>query len=201
MTKPIIAVDFDDVVADFNRPFATFHNRHFNTDITYEAITQFDLCAIYQIDHGTFVERAMRFCHEHHDEINLIPGAAETLRQLQARFELHIVTSRSSSLKKITESWLEQHLPGLFTDTHFVNQHHHQNEPKSIRCREIDAQLLIDDAWHHIADAVAANLKAILVNRPWNQTPLPRQAVRVSDWNEVSTLTNSLLPPSTQLAG
>lgn len=185
MTKPIIAVDFDDVVADFNRPFATFHNQHFNTAITYEDITQFNLCAVYQIDHDTFVERAMRFCHEHHDTIPVIGGTAETLRQLQDHFELHIVTSRSRSLKAITEQWLERHLPGLFSDAHFVNQHSHQNEPKSIRCREIDAQLLIDDAWHHVADAAAADLPAILFDRPWNQTPVPAGVVRTHDWEAV----------------
>ena len=186
MQKSIIAVDFDDVVADFNRPFAEFHNGHFGSNITYDDVTDFNMCLIYQIDRSTFVERAMHFCHEYHNTMSLIPGAQEALVQLQDRFELHIVTSRWNSLETITRQWLNQNLPGMFTDVHFVNQNDSQERPKSTLCHEIGAKLLIDDAWHHIADAAQNNLGAILMNRPWNQAELPANAVRVYNWEDTT---------------
>ncbi|MCA9362366.1 hypothetical protein KC906_03240 [Candidatus Kaiserbacteria bacterium] len=63
----------------------------------------------------------------------------------------------------------------------------HQNERKSVMCHEIGARLLIDDAWHHVADAAAAGLPAILLDRPWNQEPVPPGAIRTHNWPDTVT--------------
>ncbi len=195
MKKPVIAVDFDDVIADFNRAFLAHHNEQFGSNVSYDNIVQFDLGEIYKIDRDTFVKRAKTFCHASHDEIEPIAGAKEALQKLSGKYELHVVTSRWDSLAAITEGWIERHFPNVFSGIHFVNKDtDEQHNSKSNTCHEIGALALIDDALHHVIDAVENDLKAVLLDRPWNQEILPDGAVRVYDWAEVVAWVENNVP-------
>lgn len=103
MKKPVIAIDFDDVVGDFNNAFANFHNKNFGTKIKYQDIIIFDMWTVYGVDLKTILQRIELFCHNHHETIIPIEGAEDAIYSLNEKYELHIVTSRCESLKEITE--------------------------------------------------------------------------------------------------
>jgi uncharacterized protein len=188
MNKPILAVDFDDIVADFNRAFLAHHNEKYASTVSYNDITTFDLGVVYQIDRETFVERAEYFCHTEHDSIAPIDGAVDSLLHLRKTHDLHIVTSRWSSLEHITSQWLDTWLPNVFSAVHFVNQQHEQNNNKYETCHRVGATILIDDALHHIYDVAQQGITCVLLDRPWNQGELPPGSTRAFTWLEAVRL-------------
>ena len=99
------------------------------------------------------------------------------MQRLQAQHELHVVTSRQVAIRDETLRWLERHFAGVFTAVHFGN-HWAQSgaaRPKSHICREIGADLLVDDNPEYARDCAEHDIQVLLYNwrleYPWSQRP------------------------------
>ena len=186
----VIAVDFDDVVSNFNVSFSAFHNREFGTKVKFSDIHNYQLGLVYGVDETVIMKRIMHFCHHYHDELRLIDGVKEGLISLNEQFDLQIVTSRKDTLRVITENWISQYLPHVFSAVHFTGSFGDQEithtNSKSTVCKEIGAVVLIEDALHHALEASDNDVPTILVDNPWNQGGLPDQVTRVRDWSEIT---------------
>lgn len=191
MNKTVIAVDFDDVVGDFNRAFLQYHNQVYGTAVRYEDITDFSACNIFGAKEQDFFERLRAFCNEQHESVQPVAGAVAALQRLHKRYALHVVTSRcESSMRHATEHWLNRWVPDVFSDVHYTNgpvsvKHEAQHKLKSSVCHAIGAAVLIDDALHHAEDAAKANIPVLLPDRPWNQGALPTGVSRLHSWESV----------------
>jgi 5'(3')-deoxyribonucleotidase len=191
MAKPVLAVDFDDVVAGFNRAFVLWHNEHYGTTITYDGIYTYDMAVLYGTDNPTIHKRVMEFCHHYHDTIEPIEGAIENLRLLKRRYHLEIVTSRCESIALITNSWKMRHAKKIFQAAHFTNgfasKFPERKRSKLTVCEEINAVALIDDAVGHANEVAAgAGIAVFLPNRPWNQEEIWDGVIRVDSWEEIT---------------
>ena len=191
MTKPVLAVDFDDVVAGFNAAFVLWHNEHHDTDITYDGIFTYDMAKLYGTDDPTIHRRVMRFCHEYHDRIEPVEGALESLSKLQEVYRLEIVTSRCESIAPITLEWNATRAPELFSRAHFTNgfatKFPERRRSKLDVCKAIGAVALIDDAISHANEVSAeGSIRVLLPDRPWNRHGLALGAERVFSWNEIT---------------
>lgn len=196
MSKPIIAVDFDDIVASFNYSFANWHNRTYGTSVKYEDITDYIMYNIYRLDRRTLLHRIHIFCHHHHQEIVPLPYVYEEFSILREYFELHIVTSRCESLSQITSEWLNTHLGDIFVIAHFTNgfgtKYPNNRRLKSTVCQDIGAIALIDDALMHAEEVtVNCSIPVLMPSRPWNQEKTPPGVIRMNDLCEITDwLTN-----------
>lgn len=191
MTKPVIAVDFDDVVAGFHDAFLLYHNNHFGTDITYEGITSYDMSHTYGTDMDTILNRISDFYHNHHHTVSPLPDAIENLRMLKERYQLEIVTSRCEAISDITTQWNRQHAPDIFSNAHYANgfgtKFPERKRSKLEICREINAIALIDDALSHVnLVATESDIRVFLPNRPWNQDVAHTNVTRVTSWGEIT---------------
>jgi uncharacterized protein len=191
MTKPVIAIDFDDVVFNFNGHFIPWHNEHHGSDVTYEGTYTFSMTDVYGVDADTLLERVRTFAHTQHHTVLPIPGAVSALKRLMTQYELHIVTSRSETLHDTTSEWLAHHVPGVFHHLHFTNGFgglsHHEKRSKSDVCTDINARVHIDDAYMHAEEvAINAGIPTILPDRPWNRNDmLHPNVVRLHSWPEI----------------
>lgn len=189
--KKTIAVDFDDVVLDFNRGFLTSHNQRYGTNLTYDQLINYDNWeTVYGCDKDTMTERAREFYHSpEHGLTAPIAGAIEAIADLAQSYSLEIVTSRPDTVRSVTLEWLDRHCPGHFSNFHFTNIYAGANgakqRSKAEVCREIGALALIDDALRHAKDVAAAGITAILPDRPWNQSETPSGVHRMHSWNEI----------------
>jgi 5'(3')-deoxyribonucleotidase len=191
MAKPVIAIDFDDVVFNFNGHFIPWHNERHGSNVEYEGVCSFTLTDVYGVDADTMLERVRHFTHTMHHTVHPIPGALAALKRLSLHFEPHLLTSRSESTSDITLDWLHRHIPGVFVSHHFTNEFgglsHHEVRKKHEVCDEIGAILHIDDASKH-ANSVAehADIPTILPDRPWNRNDvLHPNVVRLHSWPEI----------------
>ncbi len=191
MKKPVLAVDFDDVVAGFNAAFVQYNNEYFGTNIPYEGIYTYDMPLLYGVDSDTLHRRVMEFCHEHHDRIEPIEGALESLAELKRRYRLEIVTSRCESIMAVTLGWNQVHAFRLFSAAHFTNgfatKFPERRRTKLEVCRKIGAVAHIDDAVSHANEVADAGIPVFLPTRPWNKgAELSVGVVRVTDWDEIA---------------
>ncbi|MBP6975175.1 MAG: hypothetical protein KBB54_04575 [Candidatus Pacebacteria bacterium] len=192
MTKPVLAVDFDDVVAGFNQAFIRYHNAYFGTTVQYEDIVSYDMALTYGTNTETIGARVVDFYHNHHDLIEPLYDAIENLEVLRQRYRLEVVTNRCESLAPITLGWKMRHIPKIFSGAHYANgfesKFPERKRSKLEICEEIGAVAFVDDAINH-ANLVATGLgiNVFLPNRPWNQTEEVCLGVtRVDSWKEIT---------------
>lgn len=190
MRKPVIAVDFDDVVGGFNAAFLAFHNSNYGSNIMFDQISDYALYNVYQVSRETIHSRIMHFLTNHHDDIGIIEGAEAGLQTLKSRYDLQIVTSRVGELRPVTEKWLSERLPGVFSDIHFTSSFDKiltNGNSKSKVCHQIGAGLILEDHTEHVIDANQNGIKTILFDKPWNQNVLPPDVSRVSSWPDATS--------------
>jgi uncharacterized HAD superfamily protein len=190
MPKPILAVDFDDVLAGFQLAFMHYHNEQYGTTVTYEGITSYWTHEVYETTPEVIGARIMDFCAGHHDTVMPIEGALESLRALSQKYNPVVVTSRCESLRPVTYLWKERRSFDMFANAHFTNNFETKfpelRRSKSSVCKEIGAVALIDDAASH-ANEVAweLNIPVFLPDRPWNRTELHPNVTRVAGWDDI----------------
>lgn len=185
--KPVIAVDFDDVIAEFGKTFIWFHNRYYGTALTFEDAVEYDLTITFGTDRHSMVRRVSTFVHEYHNLIPPLTDVHHSLRRLAADFELHLVTNRQESTRAITHRWLSHHGLDHFAALHFTNAFgtiEHIKRTKLEVCQEIGATLLIDDAPENARAVSAGSIPVLLMMRPWNMSVSGEYITPVSDWTE-----------------
>lgn len=186
----IIALDFDDVVVDFNAQFCAYHNQRFGTRITYDDITTFDMQFVYGCEDKDIVRRVLEFYDsEHHERVLPMESALEYIELLSRRYTLDVVTSRPESSRTNTLALLHRHFPRTFRAVHFTNGFGAGEieipKTKAQLCKEIGAGLIVEDAPRHVKELCAAGIRVIMPDRPWNRTHTPEGAVRLSSWKEI----------------
>lgn len=191
MNQKTIAVDFDDVLLDFNRGFLESHNRLYGTKLTFDQLINYDHWeVVYGCDPDTMTERAKRFYHSpEHQLVAPVSGSLEGIAELAKDYSLQIVTSRPETVRAATMGWLDRHFPGHFSDFHFTNIYAGEagakQRTKAEVCRSIDAAVLIDDALRHARDVAACGITALLPDRPWNQGEAHPNLYRMNSWGDI----------------
>ncbi len=193
MSKPVIAVDIDEVLAQHNVELVKYHNEQYGSTHTVEHYVSDHWSEIWGVDREEASKRAVAF-HESgaHGRLTPVEGAFECLQQLSEHFELHIVTARRRLIINSTHEWVEKHYPGIFRGIRFVHVWEDVDPPtKAEVCKDIDAVLLIDDSVSHCALATKSGIDALLFgDYAWNRAlpdDFPSSIKRALSWPEVVT--------------
>lgn len=192
MSKPVIAVDVDEVLAHHNVELVKYHNQVYGSKHTLEHYVSDHWSEIWNVEKEESRKRAIAF-HETgiHGRLQPINGAYESLKELSESFEFHVVTARRRLIIESTNEWINTHYPGIFKSINFVHIWEDANPPtKAEVCRELGALLLIDDSVGHCALATESGIDAILFgDYPWNNklpTDFPKEVKRAANWEQVS---------------
>lgn len=191
-TKPVLAVDFDDILFDFNETFRNYHNTRYGTAYAFEDLKTYEIEKILGCDIPEKNRRILEFYHSReHVEGIVIPGALDSLELLSAWYSLHIVSARPDTVSEATHVWLEVNRSlQLFEKLHFTG-HYHANA-KSLKrlskadiCLELGAKVFIEDALHNAASVAQVGIPVLLYDKPWNQGELHPNITRVHSWSEI----------------
>lgn len=193
MPKPIIAIDIDDVLADYAAGFVAFSNSQWGTHLTVDDYDE-HWGDVWKVDTEEVRRRAAAI-HDGGMVQSLIhkSEAVPILEVLSKRFELVIVTSRRIQNKEDTLAWLRQHYPMISPDTVTFSGFFDTIREDSIHqtkgdiISSIGATYMIDDQPKHCLAAAEKGVEALLFgDYRWNRaTDLPRNVHRVADWTRV----------------
>ncbi|KAJ3096450.1 hypothetical protein HDU97_005887 [Phlyctochytrium planicorne] len=209
MSKPVLAVDLDEVLSGTIQALVNFHNEHFNTTLEVKDFFSYNYEQVWGGTPAEAVDKIRLFYASDHfsDRMQPVPGAIAALTALKQYYSLVVVTSRQEVVHEATHSFITTHYPGLIDDIHFANHYltpeektRMKSKKKSEVCAEIGAKILIDDALTHAMECAEKGIKVFLFDHEgaymWNKLPegtnLPSNVERVHDWTDI---VKALIPP------
>lgn len=184
MTKPVLLLDMDGVIADFHGTLLDAYNLKHQKDIKLEQCTHFEFSICLGKD-----------IHDDMEKIYNAPGFFAGIRafedaklivpQLLDLADVEICSAPTKIKDKVTGekklnahcafekiNWIHEKFPALSKDiTLAINKFRYK------------ADILVDDALHNQARWCKAHPQGLglLINQPWNQTQrLPRNCVRTN---------------------
>ena len=188
-TKPVLAVDVDDVLTPFAINFLKRFNEQHNTNHKHEDLKSYSFIKdLYGTEDNDDVEPYItEFIHWAANNGAVIDEAAvQALRKLEDHYEIVVITSRHPDVYETTKSWLQKQLPSLFKEVHFIRARGTKTSKPQI-CQEIGAKILVDDHPDHLKDCARYGVQGLMFGDYfWNRdAELPTNVSRVKDWNEV----------------
>jgi 5'(3')-deoxyribonucleotidase len=193
MTKPIIAIDVDEVLADYASEFVVVSNRLWGTDLKREDYHE-NWPQLWGLEMGDVVARSQVMLEDRmHERLKHDDQAIPVLKALSERFTLKILTARNVSTKEMTLEWLQRHYP-MFApeDVNFAGIWDNPTDDaphmtKGDIAKQLGVNYIIDDQVKHCVAAAERGIQAVLFGEyPWNQAEaLPVGVTRVKNWAAV----------------
>lgn len=186
--KKVVAIDFDDVVVATAPLIIQDYNKRFGTKLTLGDLYVHDLERWDVPDDSIGIQRVDEFLKtKAFQDVIPLDDAITTLHEISQRHELHVVTGRPDHLEQATRRTMETYFPGMFHSLELTNFLRHNARSKADICRELGADVFIDDHIHH-AQAVAKEGIDVLLfgDYPWNQSDaLPQNVRRALSWRAI----------------
>ncbi len=183
----IIAVDCDDVLLNTIEASLVEYEKRYGIKIPP------DMC--YSKDPSVWgvedYSEALRRQYEIFSEVDFppIPSSQEVLGRLSKDHDLWVLTGRHEDMAETTQASIDKYFPNIFTGVRFTGFLKDTNITKGSVCREIGAQVMIDDLPAHIDSVIDEGglRKAIIFgDYPWNKDQkLGSMAVQCLDWLSV----------------
>jgi 5'(3')-deoxyribonucleotidase len=166
-----IAIDMDEVIADFLTKYVSAYNAEFQGAITKEQLMGLHLSEIVDEAHRPRLQEFMRD-ETFFSDLPVMPGSQEVIRELMNQYEIFITTAAMEVPASFAAKyeWLGKHFP-FIPHTHIVFC-----GDKSI----LHADFLIDDTARHFKRFRG---EGILFTAPHNIHVTGYR--RVKDWQEV----------------
>jgi len=185
--------DLDDVILNFMESFRVFHNENYGTSHELEDYTDFHLENIIDNCTGEEMRNRIDIFYNSHEHKNAEPihGALEVLKKLSEKYELIIITAKPEELREQTISWLDTHLPNIFSEVVFTNhfQGAGQKRSKGDVCLELGIEAFVDDAIHNAENVASAGVPVLLLDAPWNRKFEETEYIkRVHNWEEIEQI-------------
>ena len=190
ITRRKIAIDMDDVLADFHTGFMNYNNLIYGTSLRREDFTTYQFNELW----GGTVEEAIQRVNDFHRsvyfrEILPLSDSIDSVGTLSKGNELVIITSRPTFTREETARWLDLFFKEKFSGIFYSSNHYSgtTGKSKSEFCKELGLSVLIDDSLDYVKQCPPLGISGILFgDYPWNQNGnLPSGIVRVKNWKEV----------------
>lgn len=191
MKRLIIAIDCDDVLVPSTKQIVSIYNEQFGTSVSLEGAHASKNPA-WRADRELIAERIYDI--QMTDEYGGAPpfnDAISACRRLAQKHELHLVTARPERIMPVTLKMLDQYFENIFTEVRHVGM----DGDKGEICRNLQADLLIDDSYKHLVAANECQIPNLLWfgDYPW-QTEVAGDLpiVRCKDWADVEKEINRI---------
>lgn len=193
-TKPLVAIDIDDVLAHHAKAMVAYSNSVYGTNLTIDDYSE-HWSNMWKIDHAQTKIRADKY-HQTDDMLHYEHNqdADAVLRALSKTHRLIIVTARRNDVIGITEQWVNKHFDGIFEAIHHAGiwdssiTDESYTATKADLCASLGVNYLVDDQSKHCNAAAQAGIQAIMFgDYPWNKhDELHPNVVRCHDWAAVA---------------
>lgn len=182
-----IAIDLDEILADFMSALILFHNDVYNTKLKK---SDFFSYKFWEVWGGTEKEAIQKIYDFHktsyfHD-IKPITGSVDAVNELKKGNDLFVITSRQDDVTRETKQWIKEYFDGIFSQIQFANHYSQNGTPrkKSDFCNDLKIDVLIEDSPDYARECFKAGRKIILFKYPWNVNTKIEGIYLVNNWGE-----------------
>jgi uncharacterized HAD superfamily protein len=187
----IIAIDIDEVLADSITNWRNYAKNVYCIEVSDEELGKIPYLSFLGNSNEEISERIRVFNNsEHFYKTKPVEGAQDAVDLLSKDHTLKIVTSRPFGIKEQTIEWIEKYFPGKFSEIHFNNETKAKSyslgdgRHKGEMLEELGTDVFIDDYIEYV-NGCPKHIKAILLDKPWNQGKLDSNVTRVNNWPEI----------------
>jgi uncharacterized HAD superfamily protein len=178
MLKRKLGIDIDGTVT-CPTTFIPYLNRGFNLNLTLKDLTEYNLAAVL----GTSDEAFYKWMKEHesviYENAPLVAHVMPILTNWHNKHELIYISARPQEYFDITNDWFSKN--GV--PFHYIELIGKHDKLEAVKHHNID--VFFEDKHDNACDiSEECKIPVILFNTPYNQNPVPRNVVRVNDWNE-----------------
>lgn len=198
-SKPVVALDLDEVLGAFLPALIRFHNDKYGTEYKLDDFFSYRFCDVWGGTNEETLDKIFEFFKTDYflKDLKPIPGAHDVLQEFKDKFDFVVVTSRQHEITEETRHWLDQHFHGIISRAEFGNHwakdapdpedDHHSKRSKKEMCQEVGAILLIDDNMSYCKEvSQELGIPAVLFgDYGWNQGDVPSKVTRLPDWQAV----------------
>lgn len=172
MKKKRIAIDMDEVMADALKKLIYLYEAEYQLPVDRDKLEGHYLEEIVHPDTRSAIRRYL-FAEDFFEDLDVIPGSQEVVRELAKHYEIFIVTAAMEFPNSLGPKyrWLQKHFP-IIPWSHFVFC-----GDKSI----IQADFLIDD---HTKNLLNFRGEPLLFSSPHNANET--RFTRLNNWQEVA---------------
>ncbi|MEO5691180.1 MAG: hypothetical protein ABIQ64_03265 [Candidatus Saccharimonadales bacterium] len=194
MTRPLIAIDIDDTLADSTELIRLNVNNRYNVSISKEAYrSEGEYWGYYErvwAEHGIADLTLENFFDDEMVseimEVPLLPSALFAIKVLHKTFDIVLITSRRKERAAQTKKWVETSFGGITIDVHFSEAHKDESKmTKGQICTALGARYLIDDNVGHCESAINEGVTPLLFGEYGWQGSAPDTLFRCRDWPSV----------------
>lgn len=182
--RPLLAIDFDDVIFDCDGVLREILKREFRFEATYLEFIK---------TNQHMQKDVFRFLYgDYHKNCAVISGARDAISRLSIFYRMVVITGRSEVVRPQTEKWLESNFTTIFSKVYFTNSflsESNQKKREKVKiCIDLGVNVLVDDSWEETVSVASVGITALLFDRPWNRgKPSSFNVYRVRDWAHILT--------------
>ena len=186
----LIAIDLDEILAETLEGVILFHNKTYDTALSTK---DFHSYRWWEVWGGTREEAVNKFLQFTKSDFfkKLLPfkDAVDAVSLLAQKHELIVLTSRQTELETETREWIKKYFPNKFKSVHVLNHADWATKGKTLTkkevCKKLGVNVLIEDNLDYANECAAENVKAFLINYPWNKGECNKGVTRVNSWEEI----------------
>jgi uncharacterized HAD superfamily protein len=193
----LVALDLDEVLGDSMQAFVAFHNQNYATDLKLHDFYTYQFEDILNVSPEVGQQRIKQYYKSRYfAEILPVSGAVEGVEELSKEHDLVVVTARHLLIEEQTRAWLNNYFGSRLSKVYFAQSYHRVEggAKKSEICKEIGAELIVEDCHEYAAECAPVLNQVLLLDRPWNRAQLvdansqeqSRSKIkRVHNWDEI----------------
>lgn len=191
MSRPLLALDVDEVSFPLTVNYVETHNELHGTDFTVDHFNTYNYEDNLQQPLEVVAKQLADFTMRDNLHIEPIEYTVEGIHRLLTKFDIDIVTARHPEWESHTVNWLQEKIGEFFGNIHLIGYSPMMGEhalTKAEVCQKIGAFALIDDSPSHVIEMARIGREGVLFgDYPWNRgADLPPGVVRCNTMLEVA---------------
>ncbi|WP_432401325.1 5' nucleotidase, NT5C type [Wukongibacter sp. M2B1] len=178
MTKLNLCVDIDGTITT---PYYWLKdgNQYFNTNLKPEDVCEYEIHKVLNVSREEYLRFYDLLGEEIHAKAKLRSRARRILCKLAEYHNIHYVTAREKKMTEVTHWWIDKKkLP--VDGIHILGSHYKVDKAKELRC-----DIFIEDRYENALEISKAGYKVLLIDCNYNRLPIPKEIVRVKDWDDI----------------
>ncbi len=188
MTKPIIAIDLDEVICDTVGAFKQYAKDILQIELKIEKPEDYNWVNSLKKPQAE-VSKIVKDYHNSYYSDNAKPvlNSLQVLENLSKKFDFIVITSRLRSTYDKTKTWVDKNFPNLFTDI-FYSANLDSGEPgksKEQICLEQGVTALVEDRAGYLEGFEDKSINLFLLNCTWSNGQNSDKYTIVSNWLEL----------------
>jgi len=187
--KPKLAIDIDEVLAEFAKTYMDYLKRKGHRTIPFEDIKKYQLWDYLDIPREQAYKYSLELLGlEESKKMPLVPGARESVQKLAEFFDLIFITARNLDFKEVTYSFIKEQIGIQDPLIYFSGDDYYKKNSSKTKlaiCEDLGISYIVEDNPDFLQNHSQSPVIILLLEKPWNKAFTGKNIISCKNWEEV----------------